>query len=270
MSDAVDLSRPGDARREQIARLGYLWWQLLLRDLKARYKQTVLGGIWSLGQPVMELLVYAVVFGAVLRAPSDDAPYPLFAYVGVVLWTFVAGALTRSTSSITGHAGLVSSAPFPKAAIPLAAVGAALADTMLSTILLIAALVYYQAPLTPQVAWLVPIGAILLAFVTGLALISSALNVFYRDIHHLVGLGVRLWLFLTPVVYAASAVPDRYRAVYALNPLVGVFEAVRAVLIRGEAPDPSLLVFPAAAAAAAAVGGVLLFQRTEPFFAETV
>jgi lipopolysaccharide transport system permease protein len=230
----------------------------------------VLGGLWSLGQPLVELLVYAVVFGAVLRAPSDGAPYPLFAYVGVVMWTFVSGAITRSTTSITSHAGLVSSTPFPKAAVPLAAVGAALFDTLLSATLLIAALAYYGAPLTAHVVWLIPIGGILVVFVTGVALVSSALNVFYRDIHHVVGLGVRLWLFLTPVVYSATAVPERYRALYALNPLVGLFETVRTVLIRGESPDPVALLFPAAVAATVMVGGVLLFRRTEPYFAETV
>jgi ABC-type polysaccharide/polyol phosphate export permease len=251
-------------------RLAQLWYELFVRDLKARYKQTFLGGLWSLGSPLVELAVYAVVFGSVLRAPSDGAPYPLFAYVGVVMWTFVSGGLVRGTTSITSNAGLVSSVPFPKAAAPLAAVGAALFDALLSAVFLALALAYYRAPLTVNILWLVPLGGILLAFVTGLALLLSALNVFYRDIHHVVGLAVRLWLFLTPVVYASSAVPERYRVPYALNPLVGIFESVRLVLVQGRPPDWGALVYPAVAAALVLAVAALVFRATEPYFAETV
>jgi len=251
-------------------RIAHLWHQLLLRDLRARYKQTLLGGLWGLGQPLAELVVYSVVFGSLLRAPSDDVPYPLFAYVGVVLWAFVSGSMTRATTSITGHSGLVSSIPFPKVAVPLAAVGAALFDALLSAILLAVALVYYGAPLTMHAVWLLPIALLLVGFVTGIALMLSALNVFYRDVQHLVGLGVRLWLFLTPVVYATSAVPERYRRLYELNPLVGVFEAVRAVLIQGRPPDWGALAYPTAVTALLLLTATALFRRAEPYFAETV
>lgn len=253
-----------------VRRVAYLWYQLLIRDLKARYKQTLLGGLWSLGQPLVELAVYSVVFGTLLRAPSDDTPYPLFAYVGVVLWSFVSGGVTRGATSVTAHAGLVSSVPFPKVAAPLAAVGAALFDALLSGILLALALVYFRAPLTVNVVWLIPITLLLIVLVTTTAVVLSAVNVFYRDIQHLVGLVVRLWLFLTPVVYATSAVPDRYRRIYGLNPLVGVFESVRTVLLQGRAPEWGALAYPAAVAAVLLLGATLLFRRTEPFFAETV
>jgi len=251
-------------------RLIQLWYELFMRDLKARYKQTFLGGLWSLGSPLVELGVYSVVFGAVLQAPSDGAPYPLFAYVGVVMWTFVSGGLTRGTASITSNAGLVSSVPFPKAAAPLAAVSSALFDTLLSAIFLGLALLYYQAPLTLQIVWLLPIGLLLVTFVTGLALLLSALNVFYRDIHHVVGLGVRLWLFVTPVVYASSAVPERWRALYQLNPLVGLFESTRLVLVQGRAPDWGGLAYPTLLAITVLAVATALFRRTEPYFAETV
>jgi len=218
----------------------------------------------------MELVVYAVVFGAVLQAPSDDAPYPLFVYVGIVMWTFVSGSLTRTTTSITAHSGLVKSVVFPRAAAPLAAVGAALFDALLSAVLLAAALIYYDAPLSFHVVWIVPITVVLVGFMTGLGLILSALNVFYRDIHHLVGVGVRLWLFITPVVYASSSVPAGYRDMYDLNPLVGIFESVRVVLIQGRPPDWSALLYPTVVAGTLLLAGTGLFRRTEPYFAETV
>jgi len=247
-----------------------LCFQLLLRDIKARYKQTLFGALWGLGRPLLELAVYVVVFGNVLNAPSDDTPYPLFAYAGIVMWTFVAGAIPRATDSLVSHSGLVSSIPFPKATIPLAAVGAALFDAAVAATLLALAIAYYQAPLTIHVLWLIPIGMLLIGFVLGLAFVFATLNVFYRDFRHLVEMGIRILLFLTPVVYASSAVPERFETWYRLNPLVGIFENVRRVLIMGTAPDWATLVYPAAFTLIALPAALLLFKRAEPYFAETV
>lgn len=248
----------------------HLLYQLTLRDLKARYKQTIVGALWGFGRPLVELGVYAAVFGVVLKVPSGGIPYPLFAFSGVVLWTFVAGGLPRATRSITAHAALVSRTPFPKATIPLAALGAALIDALLAGLLLGAALLYYGAPVSLHALWIVPIGLVLLAIVTGLTLICSSLNVFFHDFGHLVDLGTRVWLLVTPVAYAASAVPERYRTLYDLNPLVGVFEGSRAALVGSRAPDIAALGYAAAVGAVLLVVGFLLFRRTEPFFAESV
>jgi lipopolysaccharide transport system permease protein len=248
----------------------HLFYQLTLRDLKARYKQTVLGALWAFGRPLVELGIYAAVFGVFLSAPSGGLPYPLFAYGGIVLWTFVAGALPRGTRSLTAHAALVARTPFPKATIPLAAVGAALVDAMLAALLLGAALFYYHARLSVHAFWIVPIGLVLVGIVAGLTLICSSLNVFYHDFGHLVDLGTRLWFLATPVVYAASAVPQRYRGLYELNPLAPLFEGARAALIAGLRPDVASFAYPAIVGAALLAGGTLLFRRAEPFFAESV
>jgi len=252
------------------ARFLYLWSQIVTRDLKARYKQTVLGGLWGLGRPLLELGVYAIVFGTVLGAPSDGLPYPLFAYAGVVVWTFVARGLLGATHSVSGHAGLVSSVPFPKATLPLAAISAALVDAAVAALPLGVALAYYRVPLTAHVLWLVPIGCILVLLVTGIGLIASALNVFYRDVGHLAELVMRVWLLLTPVVYATSAVPERYRSLYALNPLVSVFENVRGVLIEGAVVDWPSLAYPAAVSVGVLLVAIPLFRRMQPYFAESV
>ncbi len=253
-----------------LARFGYLLYQLTLRDLKARYKQTFLGVLWVFGRPLIELGVYALVFGAFLRAPTNGVPYPLFAFTGVVLWSYVAGGLSRGTRSISSHAGLVAHTPFPKLTLPLATQGGALFDTLLAAALLAGYIAYHEGTLSLAVLWLVPVGLILVAIVTGLTLITSTLNTFYYDFGYLVDVVVRVWLLLTPVAYASAVVPERYRALYALNPLVGVFDAARGALLQGRSPDPATLIYPLAVGVGLVAVGGLLFRYAEPFFAESV
>ncbi|HEX4601004.1 MAG TPA: ABC transporter permease [Gemmatimonadales bacterium] len=254
-----------------ISQFAFLTYQLTVRDLKTRYRQTFLGALWALGRPLGELVVYVIVFGSFLKAPSGDIPYPLFAYTGVVLWTYVAGGLPRGTRSITAHAALVSRTPFPKATIPLAALAAAMVDAMVAGLLLAVLLIAYRTALPSFAAlWLLPVAVVLVMIVTGLTLICSALNVFYHDFSHLVDVGVRLWLLITPVVYASSAVPTHYRALYDLNPLVAVFEGARTALFGGRPPALASLLYPFGAGTVLLVVGVLLFRVTEPFFPESV
>jgi homopolymeric O-antigen transport system permease protein len=214
--------------------------------------------------------VYVMVFGVFLKAPSDGVPYGLFAYSGIVLWTFVAGGLSRGARSITAHAGLVSQAVFPKAIIPLSALAGALIDALLAGALLAAWLAARGASTSLQLLWVVPIGLIVGAIVTGLTLLASALSVFYRDVTHLVDVGVRIWLLLTPVAYASSVVPAAYRRWYDLNPLVALFDAARRALFGGQAPAVGALVYPALVGGLLLVAGALVFRYAEPFFAEAV
>ena len=253
-----------------LARFGYLLYQLTLRDLKARYKQTFLGVLWVFGRPLIELGVYAVVFGAFLRAPTNGVPYPLFAFTGVVLWSYVAGGLSRGTRSVGAHAALVAHTPFPKATLPLAAQGGALFDTLLAAALLGVLLVVRGGAPSLAALWVVPILVLLIAIVTGLTLICCTLNVFYHDFGYLVDVGVRVWLLLTPVAYAASVVPAQYRVLYDFNPLVALFEGARSALLSGAAPDPTRLVYPLVVGVGLVAVGAVLFRYAEPFFAESV
>ena len=248
----------------------YLWYQLTVRDLKGRYKQTFFGPAWVFGRPVVELAVYLVVFGVFLKAPSDGVPYGLFAYAGIVLWTFVGGGLSRGVRSLTAHAGLVSQSPFPKAIIPLSALAGAVVDALLAGALLAVWLGARRVVPSVALVWMIPIGLILVAIVTGLSLLTSALSVFYHDVAHLVDVGVRVWLLLTPVAYAASVVPVPYRRWYDLNPLVPLFDGMRHAVFGGSGVAAADLLYPAAVALLALVVGVLVFRDAEPFFAESV
>lgn len=253
-----------------MSRFRDLLYQLILRDLKSRYKQTFFGALWVFGRPLVELGAYILVFGAFLHAPSDGVPYPLFAFSGVVLWSFVAGAISRGSRAVQSESGLVAHAPFPKATLPLAAIAGALIDSLLAAVML--ALLMAVQHVTPSAdAWLlIPVFLILGILVTGIVLIASALNVFYRDVSQLVDVGVRVWLLLTPVAYAKSVVPAQFKALYALNPLVGVFDLSRAALLGTGTLDFSVLWYPLAVGIGLLLLGMWVFRMTEPYFAESV
>lgn len=253
-----------------LARFRDLLTQLILRDLKSRYKQTFFGALWVFGRPLVELGVYVLVFGAFLRAPSDGVPYPLFAFSGVVLWSFISGAISRGARSVQGEGGLVAHAPFPKATLPIAAIIGAFIDSLLAAVMLILLLVIQHV--TPSAnAWLLlPIILVLGILVTGIVLITSALNVFYRDVGHLVDVAMRVWLLLTPVAYARSVVPPQFRTLYNLNPLVDLFDLARAALLGTGALHPAAMLYPLAVGLVLLGIGALVFRATEPYFAESV
>lgn len=254
-----------------LSRFRDLLIQLILRDLKSRYKQTFFGALWVFGRPLVELGVYVLVFGVFLNAPSDPGvPYPLFAFSGVVLWSFVSGATSRGTRSVMSEGGLVAHAPFPKATLPAAAIVGALIDSLLAGVMLAGLMVVQQAAPAPTAWMLLPAFLVLAVLVTGLVLIACALNVFYRDVSHLLDVGLRVWLLLTPITYARSAVPDRFAALYNLNPLVGLFDFARTALLGSATPDVSTLLYPLAVGVSLLFAGVLVFRTAEPYFAESV
>jgi lipopolysaccharide transport system permease protein len=253
-----------------LSRFRDLLIQLILRDLKSRYKQTFFGALWVFGRPLVELGVYMLVFGAFLKAPSDGVPYPLFAFSGVVLWSFVSGAISRGARSVMGEAGLVAHAPFPKATLPAAAIVGALIDSLLAAVMLVGLMIVQRAA-PASTAWLlVPVVVVLAVLVTGIVLITASLNVFYRDVSHLVDVGLRVWLLLTPIAYARSVVPPQFRTLYNMNPLAGLFDFARAALLGNAALDFGALWYPLGMGCGLLLAGVVVFRATEPYFAETV
>lgn len=253
-----------------LSRFRDLSFQLILRDLKSRYKQTFFGALWVFGRPLVELGAYILVFGAFLHAPSDGVPYPLFAFSGVVLWSFVSGGISRGSRAVMSEGGLVAHAPFPKATLPLAAIVGALIDSLLAAVMLALLMVIQHIAPSPGTLLLIPVFLVLGILVTGIVLISSALNVFYRDVSQLVDVGVRVWLLLTPVAYAKSVVPAQFKTLYDLNPLVGLFDLSRAALLGTGALDLSVLLYPLGVGIVLLAIGAWVFRITEPYFAESV
>ncbi|HET9798432.1 MAG TPA: ABC transporter permease [Gemmatimonadaceae bacterium] len=257
-------------------RLGALWrhrellYFLVWRDVKVRYKQTVLGASWAILQPFFTMLIFSIFFGKLARMPSDGVPYPLFAYVALVPWTFFANGLTLSSNSLIANHGLLRKVYFPRLVIPIAAVASGALDFVIAFIVLLGMLVWYGIAPGWHVLWLPALVVLALVTALGAGLWFSALSVMYRDVQYVVPFLVQVWLYSTPIVYPASLVPERWRALYAINPMVGVVEGFRwALLGTGTAPG-AMIVVSALAALALTFGGLLFFRRMERTFSDMI
>lgn len=248
-----------------------LLYFLIWSDLKVRYKQTVLGAAWAIIQPLAVMVVFAVFFGLVVRVPTGEIPYPIFAYSGLVVWTYFANSLSRASDSILDHESLITKVYFPRLLIPVAAVMAGLVDFAIAFAVLVALVISYG--FVPTAAVLTLPLFVLLAVMTALAvsLWLSALNAQYRDIRFLVPVLVQLWFFSTPIIYPTDLIPEGWRTLYeVLNPMVGVVESFRwALLGTGEPPSITLLI-SVVMVTAIFVSGLYYFRKMEKIFADVV
>jgi lipopolysaccharide transport system permease protein len=244
----------------------FLTW----RDIKVRYKQAVLGVFWALLQPILTVLIFTVIFGILLQTPSQGLPYPLFALTALLPWQLFASALQRSSVSLVGNANLLTKIYFPRLAIPLATVFAALVDFLVSFIVLVGVMVYYQHLPGLTSLWLPLI--ILLALVTALAvgLWLSALNVQFRDVQHMVPFIIQVWMYASPIVYPIDIIPEGiWRWLYGLNPMVGVIQGFRWALLGGDPPDMTMWI-SVGVVVILLVSGLYFFRRMEKTFADIV
>lgn len=247
-----------------------LFYFLVWRDVKVRYKQTVLGAVWAVVQPLFTMLLFTLFFGRLAGVPSDGVPYPVFAYAGLLLWTFFANGVTNGAGSLVGSSNLITKVYFPRALIPGAAVAAAFVDLAVAFIVLVGLLPYYRVEPTWKLLLLpLPIAlAVLLA--SGAATWFSALNVKYRDVRFALPFLIQSWMFVSPVIYPASLVPARWRWALALNPLTGIIENFRAALFGRQAFDWGTLATSAALSFVLFVCSVYAFRRTEESFADLI
>jgi lipopolysaccharide transport system permease protein len=243
---------------------------LIWRDVKVRYKQTALGAAWAILQPVMTMIVFSVFFGKLAKIPSDGVPYPVFAFTALLPWQLFASALSESGNSLVSSQNLITKVYFPRLVIPIAAVLSGLVDFAISFVVLLGLMWYFGIVPTAAIM-LLPL-FVLFAVVTALSagLWLSALNVTYRDVRYTIPFLTQLWLFATPVAYPSSLVPEKWRALYGLNPMAGVVEGFRWALT-GKAQAPGMLLFVSVAAVIVlGVGGLLYFRRMETTFADVV
>lgn len=239
-------------------------------DLKLRYKQTVLGASWAILQPLMTMIIFSIFFGKLARLPADGVPYPIFAYTALVPWTYFANSMNLSSASLIRYERVITKVYFPRLIVPLAAVLAGLVDLGAAFLLLIGMLIFYG--FVPTVAILALPLYVLLAATTAFAvsLWLSALNVQYRDVRYTLVFITQLWLFMTPIVYSTTMVPERWRPLYGLNPMAGVVEGFRwSLLGTSHGPGPMLFV-SVAMVVLLLVGGLFYFRRMERTFADVV
>ncbi len=246
--------------------LFFLTW----RDIKVRYKQTALGAAWALLQPLMMMVVFSIFFGRLAKVPSDNLPYPLFVYCGLLPWQLFAHSLTESGNSLVASERLITKVYFPRLVIPLSSVLGGLVDFAIAfTILILMMIGYGVAPTLALLTLPLFVGmTVLTALAAGLWL--SALNVRYRDVRYTLGFIVQFWLFATPVAYPSSMLPSAWRVIYGLNPMAGVVEGVRWAVLGKSAPPPGLLLVSFAVVITMLVGGVFYFRRMEQHFGDIV
>lgn len=250
--------------------LFYLAW----RDIKVRYKQAVLGVAWIVLQPVVSIVIFSLLFGRLLKVPSGDVPYPVFAYAALLPWNYFAGSLSRASGSLVGSAGLYTKVYFPRLVIPMSAILGGLVDLAISFVVLIGLMLVYG--IAPSLLILTLPAFILLASITalGFSLWLSALNVRYRDVGHLVPFLVQIWMYATPVVYGTDLIPARWRSLLALNPMTTVTEGFRWALVGGPSPgsatSPILVAGSLGLVVVVLVSGLVYFRRTERTFADVV
>jgi len=240
------------------------------RDLKVRYKQTLIGASWAIFQPAVTMVIFTVIFGNLAKIPSDGLPYAVFAYTALVPWTYFSQAFTGSGLCLVNSAHLITKVYFPRLIIPLAAVITPAVDFLFSFLLLLGLVAWFG--ITPTWGLLALPLFLLLALITALAvgLWLSPLNVRYRDVGHTIPFLTQIWLFASPVAYPVSLIPDSWRLVYSLNPMVGVIEGFRWALLGKENPDFTVMLVSATVILALLVGGILFFKRMERTFADVI
>lgn len=247
---------------------------LVWRDVKVRYKQTALGVMWIVLQPVVSMVIFTVLFGMLLKVPSEEAPYPVFVLSALIPWSYFASSLNRSSTSLVYSANLVTKVYFPRTLIPLSGVLSGLIDLVIAFLLLLALMAVYR--ITPTPASLLLPGFVLLASATalGFGLWLSALNVRYRDINYIIPFLLQIWMYATPVVYGSSLVGDRFRLLMGLNPMTGVVEGFRQALLGNVMTDTRvnvpLLAVSASITLIVLVSGAYFFRYTERSFADII
>jgi lipopolysaccharide transport system permease protein len=247
-----------------------LLYFLVWREVKVRYKQTVIGVAWAVFQPLITMVLFAIIFGMFAKLPSDGLPYPVFAYSALLPWTYFSQAISRAAYSLLGDASLLQKVYFPRLILPIAAVIVPIIDFFLALLILLGMLVWFG--ITPTWAVLLLPVFLLMAFLTALAvgLWIAPLNVKYRDVNIAVPVLIQLWMYASPIVYPSSLVPEKWRAIYSLNPLVGVISGFRWALLDGVKPDFELMGLGVLAVVLLLWGGIVFFKRAEPTFADIV
>ncbi len=247
-----------------------LFYFLVARDVKVRYKQTVLGGLWAIIQPLFLMVIFTLFFGYLAKVPSDGVPYPIFNYTAMVAWSYFASAITFSSNSLVQETALISKVYFPRMIVPLAPIIAFLLDFAVSLIILIGMMFYYRVYPTIMVLFLPLLLLLMMLTASGVGMFLAAVNAKYRDVRYTISFLVQFWMFASPVVYPASIIPAKYHLIYAINPMAGVIEGFRSALLGTVAFPTDMLLVSTMVSVILLIFGALYFRRTERYFADVI
>lgn len=250
------------------------YWELLMnlvrREVKGRYSQSFFGAGWAIAQPLATMAVFTLVFSRLGQMPSGGAPYPLFAYAALVPWFFFSNSVASGTMSLITYRNIVTKTYFPREIVPLAQIGSRFVDIAAASALYVVLMAYYGIGVGGWGVFVPLFLLLLIVFTAGVTLLTSALNVFYRDINPVVQIALQLWLYLTPVAYPLSAVPENYRGFFLLNPLTGVIEGLRSVILFDREPEWPVVGISAAIIVTLFAVAITLFKKTDKYFADVI
>jgi lipopolysaccharide transport system permease protein len=255
---------------ESVYRYRELLYFLVWRDVLVRYKQAAIGVAWVILQPLLTMVVFTVIFGQFAKLPSDGLPYPIFSFTALLPWNYFAQAISRSGISLVNNANLVSKIYFPRLIVPISSALGPLVDFAVSFAILLGMMAWYRIAPTWGVLTLPFFTLLAVVTATAVSLYLSALNVKYRDVGHAIPFLVQFWMYASPVVYSVTIIPQKWRFVYSLNPMVGVIEGFRWALLGKERPDFAVMAVGVVVAAFLLFGGLIYFKRTERFFADII
>jgi lipopolysaccharide transport system permease protein len=243
---------------------------LAWRDIAVRYKQTAIGVLWAIIQPLTAMVIFSIFFGRFAHMPSEGVPYPVFTYAALLPWQYFATAITDASQSMLTNERLLTKVYFPRLIIPVASALPAVIDFVLSFLLFLGIMLAYGTPITTRIVWLPLLLLLAFAMALGIGLWMSALNVQYRDFRYIVPFLVQTWMFASPVVYSLSIVPDQWRTLYSLNPMVTVIEGFRWALIGSSGVSLAAMVVSVVATAGMLFSGLAYFQHVEDIFADVI
>lgn len=246
--------------------IGFFVW----KEIKVRYKQTILGIAWAIIQPFFTMVIFSIFLGRLARVDSDGLPYPIFSYAALVPWTFFANGMTNASNSLIVNANMIKKIYFPRVTLPISMVAASLIDFVLAFLVLIGMMLYYGYLPTMNVLWLPLLLLLTIVVALGVSLWLSALNVRFRDVRYTIPFITQAWFFLTPIAYPTSLLDEPWKTIYGLNPMVGVVEGFRWALLGTETAPGPILIVSSIAALAILVSGLYYFRRMEKTFADLI
>ncbi len=250
-----------------------LLWQITSREIKARYKQSILGYFWVILNPMAQMIVMSFAFSVIMRIPTNAAgsiPYSIFLFVALLPWNLFSNSLSSASGSLVGSSSLITKIYFPRTILVLSTVIAKIVDFLFANIVLIIYMIVYHMPITINILWVIPIFLIQQIFTLGLSLFFAAANLLYRDIQYLLSLILLLWMYLTPVIYPADLVPARYKIIFQLNPMAVIINAYRQTILGGGVPNYSSLIIAFLLSILVLLLGLSYFKSREKIFADNI
>lgn len=260
----------GNLELEELWQYRELLYFLILRELKIRYRQAAIGAAWALIQPIMAVAIFSVVFGHFAKMPSGGVPYPIFAFTAVLPWMYFAEAVRRGSTGLVSDSDLIRKIYFPRLLVPLAMVAAPLVDFAAGFVVLLAILFFYQVDITIYILLLPLFLLVALSLSLSVALWLGPLSVRFRDVMHVLPFVIQVWMYASPIAYPMVIVPERWRLLYSLNPMVGVIEGFRWVLLRDGHPDFRAIAISCVIISACLAGGLVYFKKMERSFADVI